>query len=542
MVLLVSVLVAGCVFGDYACARTSYLENGVLRLGVDLSRGGAICYLSPFGSTESVVNVYDLGRYIQQSYYSGPDPFIPPGAIQHPAYAGWGWNPIQAGDVYGNRSQVIAESNDGTTLYVKCIPKQWALYDVDSECTMEAWITLAENRVHVRNRLVNFRSDSTNYGGRHQELPAIYTIGRLHRLFTYTGDAPFTSDPVTQISNSGPPWEYWSSTENWSALVDDSNWGLGICHPGAYLTVGGFHGTPGMGGPQSDNTGYLAPLHTELLDHDIIFEYEYTLVLGDLFADIRAHAYTLAGPPGPNHVFDQDRAHCLPGNLADEAPPFAGYWALTLDQGDPQILLPPSFWDAQDVPRLFVTAAFYTLHDQAEVFFAGLDGVFSGDKRLPLTVVPDGVARTYEVDLSSHPLYTGFISQLRFDPIQAQAAGDLVRLFAFTTGLLSAAPEATAPGVGTGNLVSEPNFPNPFNPVTRIRYRLQEPSRVGIEIFDVAGRLVRALTRGFQADAGLNEIAWDGRDDLSRHVPSGSYFFRVQAGQEEVTGRMLLVR
>jgi hypothetical protein len=524
---------------DSASAQTRYLENEVLRIGIDVSRGGAISYLSEYGSSESVVNIYDLGRYIQQSYYSGPNPFIPAGTVQHPAYAGWGWNPVQAGDVYGNSSQVIDESNDGTTLYVKCIPKQWALNDVDSECTMEAWITLDDNRVHVRNRLTSSRNDTTSFSGRHQELPAVYTVGRLDRLFTYTGNAPFTSDTLTQIHNTGPPWEYWTSTENWSAFVDDSNWGLGVCHPGAYLTVGGFHGTPGTGGPYNANTGYIAPLHTDVLDHDIIYEFEYILILGDLFDDIRSYAYTVARPPGPDHVFTLDRSHCQPRDLTDEAPPFSGCWSLTLDQSGPKILMPPSLWDAQDVPRINITGAFRTADDRAELFFAGPDGLFSGDRRVTVPIVPDGAVHTYEVDLSAHPLYTGIITRLRFDPIQIQTPGDEVDLYSVTTGTLSGVAERN---VLSGNIVLESNHPNPFNPSTAIRFRLPTASQVDLKIFDLAGRIVRTLALDSSANAGWNEVIWDGRDDRDRHAPSGSYFFMIRASGEVATGKMLLVR
>lgn len=539
LVVLVPVAAMALAAVDSARAQVGCLDNGVIRVGVDVSRGGAISYLSESGAGESVVNIYDLGRYIQQSYYAGPYPFIPPGAVQHPAYDGWGWNPVQAGDVYGNRSQVLDVSNDGTTLYVECIPKQWALNNVDSECTMEAWITLDENRVHVRNRLTNFRSDTTDYSGRHQELPAVYTIGRLSRLFTYTGTAPFTSDTLTQIHNNGPPWEYWTGTENWSAFVDDTDWGLGICHPGAYVTVGGFHGTPGSGGPNDVNTGYIAPLHTDVIDHDIIYEYEYTLILGDLFDDIRSYAYTIAPPPGPYHVFTRDRSHCLPSNLTGEAPPYVGHWPMTLDRSDPTILLPPALWEAVDVPRIYITAAFHTQNDQAEIFFAHLDGVFSGLRRLPVAIIPDGAIRVYEVDLSSHPLYTGFITQLRFDPVQNQAPGDWVRLYALTRGSVSAVHESRT---GSGSIVLEPSYPNPFNAGTMVRYRLHKPSRVEIKIFDVAGRFVRTLLPDSPADAGVNEVAWDGRDEEGRHVSSGLYLFRVRAGRDVATGKMLMVR
>ncbi|MCK4871787.1 MAG: hypothetical protein KAS72_03580 [Phycisphaerales bacterium] len=409
---------------------TSFLDNGVIRIGVDLDRGGAIHYLSESGSSSSVVNVYDLGRYVQQSYYSGPQPFVPDGATVNPQWIDIGWNPVQAGDSFGFPSQVLDSSNDGTTLYVKCIPKQWALRDWDSESTMEAWITLDENRAHVRCRLVNNRSDTTQYPARGQELPAVYTVGTLHRLFTYAGAAPFTDENPTEIINNGPPWDAWLGTESWSALVNDQDWGLGVFHPGALVYNGGFHGTPGVGGPLHDNTGYISPIYFgEILDHDITYEYEYTLILGDLYDDIRAYAYANAPDPRPNHVFNQDRQHCYHANLTDEGPPYAGFWPLTLDQNDPQVFGPWSLWNSADVPRVYIRAAHCTQYDQAEVYFAGSDGAFSASKRVPFTVIPDGGVHTYEVDLSSHSLYTGIITRLRFDPVVTRAPGDSVDLY-----------------------------------------------------------------------------------------------------------------
>ncbi len=518
-------------------ARTSYLDNGIIRVGIDLDRGGAINYLSESGSGVSVVNIRDLGRYIQQSYYSGPVPFIPEGADQHPAYDGWGWNPVQAGDVYGCRSLVLEATNHGDSLYVRCTPKQWALRNVDSECTMESWITLDSNRVHVRNRLTNARSDSTLYSARHQELPAVYTVGTLHRLLTYTGDQPYTGGLLTQINHSGPPWEYWKSTECWSALVNDQGWGLGLYHPGTVLTVGGFHGTPGSGGPADNNTGYMAPLHTELLDHNIVYEYEYTLILGDLYDDIRSYVYNNAPEPGPDPVFDRDRQHCLPGNLSDTSPPYSGFWQLILDSNDPQITLPRSLWQAEDVPVIYITCAHHTAGDQAELFFAGADGAFSGDRRLTVPVIPDGEVRSYEVDLSSHPLYTGVIKRLRFDPVMAQTPGDAVDLYAITTEEITSSElpgRFSLPWIG-------PAVPNPFNPATTISFYVPNESPVRMVIYDTAGRRVRTLMDG-TVHAGRGQVVWDGQSDTGRPVASGIYFCSLVTEGGARTRKLVLLR
>ena len=68
-------------------AAMSYLDNGVVKVGVDLAKGGSITYLSVSGTANNVINSYDLGRQVQQSYYSGPSLYNPSNNI-NPS-----WNP-----------------------------------------------------------------------------------------------------------------------------------------------------------------------------------------------------------------------------------------------------------------------------------------------------------------------------------------------------------------------------------------------------------------------------------------------------------------
>src|SRR4051812_41250571 len=121
----------------------SYLDNGTIRLGVDLGKGGTITYLSPSGGGVNVINSWDLGREVQQSYYSGPVNYGNPA----PRWTGFPWNPIGAGDTYGNPATVLQQSNDGQTIYTQTAPLQWALDRVACECVMQQWITLDGNAV-----------------------------------------------------------------------------------------------------------------------------------------------------------------------------------------------------------------------------------------------------------------------------------------------------------------------------------------------------------------------------------------------------------
>jgi flagellar hook assembly protein FlgD len=86
-----------------------------------------------------------------------------------------------------------------------------------------------------------------------------------------------------------------------------------------------------------------------------------------------------------------------------------------------------------------------------------------------------------------------------------------------------------------------PNYPNPFNPTTTIRYDLSGGGPVRLTVFDITGALVRTLVDG-ERPAGIHEATWDGRDEKGREVASGVYFYRLEAGDYARTRKMLLVK
>jgi len=85
------------------------------------------------------------------------------------------------------------------------------------------------------------------------------------------------------------------------------------------------------------------------------------------------------------------------------------------------------------------------------------------------------------------------------------------------------------------------NFPNPFNPGTRVVFTLEAPSAVSLRIYDAAGRLVRVLVERDRA-AGQYEEIWDGKDASGRTAASGIYFCRLGAGSFSQTRKMILLR
>jgi hypothetical protein len=89
------------------------------------------------------------------------------------------------------------------------------------------------------------------------------------------------------------------------------------------------------------------------------------------------------------------------------------------------------------------------------------------------------------------------------------------------------------------------NYPNPFNPETKIQYtvgsRQIHPLPVTLKIYNILGQLVRTLVDE-PKEAGTYEVRWDGRDENGNEVASGVYFYKLQAGDFTQTKKMVLVR
>jgi hypothetical protein len=86
-----------------------------------------------------------------------------------------------------------------------------------------------------------------------------------------------------------------------------------------------------------------------------------------------------------------------------------------------------------------------------------------------------------------------------------------------------------------------PNYPNPFNPTTTLRYDLPEDSHVSIMIFDLMGREIRTLINK-QQSAGIKSIMWDGTNDLGQPLSAGMYLYRISAGDFHSVKKMVLLK
>jgi hypothetical protein len=82
----------------------------------------------------------------------------------------------------------------------------------------------------------------------------------------------------------------------------------------------------------------------------------------------------------------------------------------------------------------------------------------------------------------------------------------------------------------------EQNYPNPFNPATTISFRLSSQSFVSLKVFDALGREISVLVEE-QLSAGTYSRQWN-----APALPSGVYFYRLQAGPFNETKKLILLR
>lgn len=274
---------------------TVYIENDHFKVGIFMSWGGGINYIEDKkdgdDTLENILNFHDTGRLVQQSYY---------GTSKEPYECGfynntkWGYNPVQGGDQYNHKSKLVDFKIEADRIYVKCRPLDWAKNGVFTYVYMENVYSLKENYIEVDNRYIDFSTYDHGEAGRHQELPAFYTISYFDTFSFYGGTKPWTDDAIT-TKNDLPFWGdpklqkncYFqidkANTETWCAWnSSETGYGIGLYTPQIELFLAGRFRYDGSKHPRSESTNYVAPLITTNMKNFTPFEYSYIVATGDV--------------------------------------------------------------------------------------------------------------------------------------------------------------------------------------------------------------------------------------------------------------------
>lgn len=242
--------------------KWTYLDNGEVRLGVNLSAGACIGWFSKSGSSDNLLNAYDVGRYVQQSYYGDKDGSDWNGKP-------WRYNPVQGGSWKNAPAEVLESKSDATSLYAKTKPRHWATGALTPECAMEQWLRLDGKLAHMKFKMT-WNGDK-EHKPHHQELPALFVTPKLDTLVFVSAEKQLTR------KQPGFPNEYVKVGEPWCAWVDQNDRGIGLFMPHTsdvtcYRVRNGNKG----------DCSYLAPIKTMALKPGFVFEYEVVLMTGSL--------------------------------------------------------------------------------------------------------------------------------------------------------------------------------------------------------------------------------------------------------------------
>ncbi|MFN5898714.1 MAG: hypothetical protein ACK56U_10520 [Planctomyces sp.] len=217
-----------------------WLGNRSFRVGLLRSSGGAIGWISPPGGERSVVNSFDRGRLVQQSWCGDEDGSDWNGRP-------WRWNPVH-----------------------------WAAGTDIADAVMTQKVALQQELIRIDYR---FQYHGTvSHQPRHQELPAVFTGPEYSRLAVCTSDRPWT-DAALHFRTPGWPNEYLPMTEHWVALLNGEDWGLGCYVPRAsQLTCY----RAGQGSAAAGACSYFAPIDTIAVTPGFDMRWTVWLTLGEV--------------------------------------------------------------------------------------------------------------------------------------------------------------------------------------------------------------------------------------------------------------------
>ena len=85
------------------------------------------------------------------------------------------------------------------------------------------------------------------------------------------------------------------------------------------------------------------------------------------------------------------------------------------------------------------------------------------------------------------------------------------------------------------------NYPNPFNPNTKIKFSIPVEQNVKLHVYNIKGQKVTDLCSDFYPK-GKHEIIWEGRDSNKKPVSSGVYFYKLDTKDGSITKKMLLLK
>ena len=195
----------------------------------------------------------------------------------------------------------------------------------------------------------------------------------------------------------------------------------------------------------------------------------------------------------------------------------------------------------------------------AEVAFARFISVFINGRHLSTVILNPALAFASQtaLDVSVREWHVVELP-LDFPGVQEPIESISFTGFGFVSGTFHFDEISLLPGTisGPGRVTSvqeeresrlpsaftlQQNYPNPFNSGTVIRFELPKPGETELAVYNLVGQKVVSLVNSVR-EAGSYSLRWDGQNDVGQSLASGVYFYRLQAGEQSETRKLLLLR
>ncbi len=180
--------------------------------------------------TLNLLNGFDRGRLLQQSYYG----------TNRPPYQNncdifgtlWRYNPVQEGDSYGNRSRLVDFRFDESGVYIKLRPLDWSKNNIPADAYMESYYSFCGDALMIQNTFTDFSLLNPPANVLAQETPAMYVISPLKNFVFASGKKfavkkklGFWGDIAYEAK------QHFAVKDNWSAWLSDDGYGVGLYTP-----------------------------------------------------------------------------------------------------------------------------------------------------------------------------------------------------------------------------------------------------------------------------------------------------------------------
>ena len=509
-----------------------YLENGIVKVGVNLDWGGAISEISCQGV--NLINNHDNGRQVQIGLFDGNDILTyDPQNLMSPTL---GYSPNQGGDKYDHYSSVITYTLSEDSIYVKTCPLEWnpdnkgggSSQGIPSDVYLEQWISLDGQKIKVDYKVTHFGSD--NHAAINQLIPYLHINLGFDRLITYENSNPWKGDdlieksvPVFPESLNLQPTEYWAS------FVDNTGFGLTLYSVSHYPSWGvqRFATSPGA--------NLLTPTIQSDIPNNKIIKTSIYIIVGN-YLDARDIIYSLKGNENPvttswEFNVDDDSECWVPWNQLSSFLVSGGSMKTSSSGTDPQMLMNSALDIDASLYRNIELRMKASAGNVASIYFTTIaDKEWNENKVKNFNIISGSTYVNYNLDMGALSTWTGRISQLRFDPsdIDGDIEIDYIRLIQTVN--------AIADNCTLNYFLLSQNYPNPFSNTTEIKYTIPESNQVKLTVFNLMGKEIADLINEYQS-IGSYTVTFS-----HPNLPNGIYFYSINCGAFSETKKMIVLR